>query len=85
MRKAIHRSYCSVVTAAALAFFSAGPAQSQTAPFIAKAEQAYMVDAETGTVLLSQNENQPFSTCIARQADDGGGGAGCAVQGSGDA
>lgn len=60
MRKAIHRSYCSVVTAAALAFFSAGPAQSQTAPFIAKAEQAYMVDAETGTVLLSQNENQPF-------------------------
>ncbi|XOK12588.1 D-alanyl-D-alanine carboxypeptidase family protein [Agrobacterium tumefaciens] len=60
MRKAIHRSYCSVVTAAALAFFSAGPAQSQTAPFIAKAEQAYMIDAETGTVLLSQNENQPF-------------------------
>lgn len=60
MRKAIHRSYCSVVTAAALAFFGAGPAQSQTAPFIAKAEQAYMVDAETGTVLLSQNENQPF-------------------------
>ncbi len=60
MRKAIHRSYCSVVTAAALAFFSAGPAQSQTAPFIAKAEQAYMIDAETGTVLLSQNESQPF-------------------------
>ncbi|MFK0208236.1 D-alanyl-D-alanine carboxypeptidase family protein [Agrobacterium sp. NPDC090283] len=60
MRKAIHRSYCSVVTAAALAFFCAGPAQSQTAPFIAKAEQAYMIDAETGTVLLSQNENQPF-------------------------
>ncbi|AYM05329.1 D-alanyl-D-alanine carboxypeptidase family protein [Agrobacterium radiobacter] len=60
MRKAIHRSYCSVVTAAVLASFSAGPAQSQTAPFIAKAEQAYMIDAETGTVLLSQNENQPF-------------------------
>ncbi|WP_425902727.1 D-alanyl-D-alanine carboxypeptidase family protein [Agrobacterium radiobacter] len=60
MRKAIHRSYCSVVTAAVLASFSAGPAQSQTAPFIAKAEQAYMIDAETGTVLLSQNESQPF-------------------------
>jgi D-alanyl-D-alanine carboxypeptidase (penicillin-binding protein 5/6) len=60
MRKAIHRSYRSVVAAAAFAFFSAGPAQSQTGPFIAKAEQAYMIDAETGTVLLSQNENQPF-------------------------
>ncbi|MBG0507494.1 D-alanyl-D-alanine carboxypeptidase [Agrobacterium sp. MOPV5] len=60
MRKAIHRSYCSVVAAAAFAFFSAGPVQSQTGPFIAKAEQAYMIDAETGTVLLSQNENQPF-------------------------
>ncbi|MGG2477688.1 D-alanyl-D-alanine carboxypeptidase family protein, partial [Rhizobium sp. BR5] len=30
------------------------------APFIAKAEQAYMIDAETGTVLLSQNEDQSF-------------------------
>ncbi|UXS39297.1 D-alanyl-D-alanine carboxypeptidase [Agrobacterium tumefaciens] len=60
MRKAIHRSYRSVVAAAAFAFFSAGPVQSQTGPFIAKAEQAYMIDAETGTVLLSQNENQPF-------------------------
>jgi D-alanyl-D-alanine carboxypeptidase (penicillin-binding protein 5/6) len=60
MCKAIHRSYRSVVAAAALAFLSAGPAQSQTAPFIAKAEQAYMIDAETGTVLLSQNESQPF-------------------------
>ncbi|MND52159.1 D-alanyl-D-alanine carboxypeptidase family protein [Agrobacterium tumefaciens] len=60
MRKAIHRSYRSVVAAAAFAFFSAGTAQSQTAPFIAKAEQAYMIDAETGTVLLSQNEDQPF-------------------------
>ncbi|CUX20458.1 putative Serine-type D-Ala-D-Ala carboxypeptidase [Agrobacterium deltaense Zutra 3/1] len=60
MRKAIHRSYCSVVAAAAFAFFIAGPVQSQTGPFIAKAEQAYMIDAETGTVLLSQNENQPF-------------------------
>ncbi|EMS95892.1 penicillin binding protein [Agrobacterium tumefaciens str. Cherry 2E-2-2] len=60
MRKAIHRSYCSVAAAAAFAFFNAGPVQSQTGPFIAKAEQAYMIDAETGTVLLSQNENQPF-------------------------
>ncbi|MGP4726357.1 D-alanyl-D-alanine carboxypeptidase family protein [Agrobacterium deltaense] len=60
MRKAIHRSYCSVAVAAAFVFFSAGPVQSQTGPFIAKAEQAYMIDAETGTVLLSQNENQPF-------------------------
>lgn len=60
MRKAIHRSYRSVAVAAAFAFFSAGPVQSQTGPFIAKAEQAYMIDAETGTVLLSQNENQPF-------------------------
>ncbi|MCZ7865932.1 D-alanyl-D-alanine carboxypeptidase family protein [Agrobacterium salinitolerans] len=60
MRKAIHRSYCSLLAAAAFALFSAGPAQSQTGPFIAKAEQAYMIDAETGTVLLSQNEDQPF-------------------------
>ena len=60
MRKAIHRSYRSVAVAAAFAFFSAGTVQSQTGPFIAKAEQAYMIDAETGTVLLSQNENQPF-------------------------
>lgn len=61
MRKAIYRSYCSVVAAAVLAFFGAGnTAQSQTAPFIAKAQQAYMIDAETGTVLLSQNENQSF-------------------------
>ncbi|MBP8940302.1 MAG: D-alanyl-D-alanine carboxypeptidase, partial [Agrobacterium sp.] len=60
MRKAIYRSYCSVVVAAGLAFLSADAAQSQTAPFIAKAEQAYMIDAETGTVLLSQNEDQSF-------------------------
>ncbi|MBS0258400.1 MAG: D-alanyl-D-alanine carboxypeptidase [Proteobacteria bacterium] len=60
MRKAIHRSYRSVAVAAAFAFFSAGTVQSQTGPFIAKAEQAYMIDADTGTVLLSQNENQPF-------------------------
>ncbi|WP_332302252.1 D-alanyl-D-alanine carboxypeptidase family protein [Rhizobium sp. GR12] len=60
MRKTIHRSLCSVAAAAVFAFFGNGPAQSQTAPFIAKAEQAYMIDAETGTVLLSQNENQSF-------------------------
>ncbi|MFF2320438.1 D-alanyl-D-alanine carboxypeptidase family protein [Agrobacterium sp. NPDC058088] len=60
MRKAIYRSYRSVIVAAAFAFFSAGTAQSQTGPFIAKAEQAYMIDAETGTVLLSQNEDQSF-------------------------
>ncbi|MFK3779284.1 D-alanyl-D-alanine carboxypeptidase family protein [Agrobacterium sp. NPDC089420] len=60
MRRAIHRSYRFVIAAAALAFLNAATAQSQTAPFIAKAEQAYMIDAETGTVLLSQNEDQPF-------------------------
>lgn len=60
MRKAIYRSYRSVIVAAAFAFVSAGTAQSQTGPFIAKAEQAYMIDAETGTVLLSQNEDQSF-------------------------
>ncbi|MES5044525.1 D-alanyl-D-alanine carboxypeptidase family protein [Rhizobium nepotum] len=60
MRKAIHRSFCSVAAAAVFALFGNGSAQSQTAPFIAKAEQAYMIDAETGTVLLSQNENQSF-------------------------
>lgn len=60
MRKAIHRSIISLAGAAAFAFLGGNPAQSQTAPFIAKAEQAYMIDAETGTVLLSQNENQSF-------------------------
>ena len=60
MRKAIHRSFLPVAVAAAFALFGGNPAQSQTAPFIAKAEQAYMIDAETGTVLLSQNENQSF-------------------------
>ncbi len=62
MHKAIHRSFLPVAAALAFAFFGNGPAkaQTQTAPFIAKAEQAYMIDAETGTVLLSQNENQSF-------------------------
>lgn len=60
MRKTFHRSYLSAVAAVAFAFLSAGAAQSQTAPFIAKAEQAYMIDAETGTVLLAQNEDQSF-------------------------
>jgi len=35
-------------------------ANGQTAPVVTKAQQAYMIDAETGTVLLSVNENTPF-------------------------
>ncbi len=35
-------------------------AQAQTAGFTTKAKQAYMVEAKTGTVLLSVNENQSF-------------------------
>jgi len=61
MRKAIYRSYRSAIAAAAFSLLNAVAAQAQTGPFIAKAEQAYMIDAETGTVLLSQNENQPFA------------------------
>lgn len=35
-------------------------AQAQSSGLVVKAQQAYMIDAETGTVLLSLNENTPF-------------------------
>lgn len=62
MRKAIYRSCCVAVAALVLGVSHpmSGAAQTPAAPFMAKAQQAYMVDAETGTVLLSQNENQSF-------------------------
>lgn len=53
-------AYCGVMAillalVAAMAF--ASPASSQL--FETKAEQAYLVEAETGTVLFAKNENQP--------------------------
>ncbi|MDZ5697714.1 D-alanyl-D-alanine carboxypeptidase family protein [Chelativorans sp. M5D2P16] len=36
------------------------PAEANAQPFETKAKQAYMIDAETGTVLLSKNPDTPF-------------------------
>lgn len=58
--KAFQRSFVRLSVVLAVAVASSTGVGAQTAPFIAKAEQAYMIDAETGTVLLAQNENQNF-------------------------
>ncbi|MDQ1198537.1 D-alanyl-D-alanine carboxypeptidase family protein [Agrobacterium sp. SORGH_AS 787] len=39
---------------------SAATASAQSGGLVVKAQQAYMIDAETGTVLLSLNETTPF-------------------------
>lgn len=58
--KAFQRSFFRLSVVLAVAVAGSTGAGAQTAPFIAKAEQAYMIDAETGTVLLTQNESQNF-------------------------
>lgn len=60
MNKTVNR-YAKIlfVTVACLASGSV-VASAQSAAFTVKAQQAYMVDAETGTVLLAQNENAVF-------------------------
>lgn len=40
--------------------FGVAAAEAQSGGLAVKAQQAYMIDAETGTVLLSLNENTPF-------------------------
>jgi D-alanyl-D-alanine carboxypeptidase (penicillin-binding protein 5/6) len=50
----------SAVSLAALALVTL-PSAAQDAAFSAKAKAAYMVDGETGTVLLSQNETAVFA------------------------
>ena len=60
MRKALYR-YATIVSVTALSLTAGWDiASAQSAAFTAKAQQAYMVDAETGTVLLAQNENAAF-------------------------
>src|SRR6218665_2853760 len=58
--KAFQRSFIRLSVVLAVAVAGGTGAGAPTAPFIAKAEQAYMIDAETGTVLLTQNESQNF-------------------------
>lgn len=60
MRETIKRYLRSAVLAAVCLNIGAVAANAQTAPVVTKAQQAYMIDAETGTVLLSVNENTPF-------------------------
>ena len=46
-----------LLTLVALCLFAAGSARAQL--FETRAEQAYLVEAETGTVLFAKNENEP--------------------------
>lgn len=60
MRKTINRYLRSVILAAGCLCAVSGPANAQSPPVVTKAQQAYMIDAETGTVLLAVNENVQF-------------------------
>ncbi len=60
MRKTI-KTYLRLIGVATLAIASSfSSANAQSAGLAVKAQQAYMIDAETGTVLLSLNENASF-------------------------
>ncbi|WP_288427081.1 D-alanyl-D-alanine carboxypeptidase family protein [uncultured Agrobacterium sp.] len=60
MRKTI-KTYLRLIGVATLAIAcSFSSANAQSAGLAVKAQQAYMIDAETGTVLLSLNENASF-------------------------
>lgn len=60
MRKPIYRHFHALVIAAACFAMAPVGASAQSATIAVKAPQAYMIDAETGTVLLAINENRAF-------------------------
>ncbi|POO57434.1 D-alanyl-D-alanine carboxypeptidase family protein [Agrobacterium rosae] len=60
MRKPIYRHLRALFVAAACVAAVTSGAFGQSASIAVKAQQAYMIDAETGTVLLAINENTPF-------------------------
>lgn len=60
MRKIIHQYFRTAIFAAGFLCAGMGAAKAQSAPVAIKAQQAYMIDAETGTVLLALNENVQF-------------------------
>ncbi len=60
MRTLILRHFSALLIAAVCIHTGAGAASAQ-ATITVKAQQAYMVDAETGTVLLAIDENKPFA------------------------
>ncbi|SCX34797.1 D-alanyl-D-alanine carboxypeptidase family protein [Agrobacterium rosae] len=60
MRKPIYRHLRALFVAVACIAAAASGAFAQSASIAVKAQQAYMIDAETGTVLLAINENTPF-------------------------
>ncbi|WP_421361338.1 D-alanyl-D-alanine carboxypeptidase family protein [Agrobacterium rosae] len=60
MRKPIYRHLRALFVAAACVAAVTTGAFAQSASIAVKAQQAYMIDAETGTVLLAINENTPF-------------------------
>ena len=68
----------SFIIALAMIFSSAGlgaaQAQPQSQLFETKAKQAFMIDAETGTILFSKDAGQADPAGLARQADDDGSG-----------
>lgn len=62
MRELLNRSIRAALVAASLLGASASGAYAQASNSLAlKAQQAYMIDAETGTVLLAINENEQFA------------------------
>lgn len=60
MRKTINRHFRLFGMAALCFAMGASFVSAQSASLTVKAQQAYMIDAETGTVLLSINENTQF-------------------------
>lgn len=60
MRRATVHSFCLLAVLVAGAVLEPMVAHAQTAAFTVKARQAYVIDGETGTVLLSQNEEEVF-------------------------
>ncbi|KXG86607.1 D-alanyl-D-alanine carboxypeptidase family protein [Agrobacterium bohemicum] len=60
MCKPTYRHLCTLVIAAACLAAAPAIALAQSATIAIKAQQAYMIDAETGTVLLATNENTAF-------------------------
>ncbi|NTE86342.1 D-alanyl-D-alanine carboxypeptidase family protein [Agrobacterium rubi] len=61
MRDIFNRYIRTLFVSAALFGASACTVQAQSGSLAVKAQQAYMIDAETGTVLLAINENTQFA------------------------
>lgn len=60
MRRTTVYSFCLLAIVVAGSICEPLIAHAQTAAFTVKARQAYVIDGETGTVLLSQNEEEVF-------------------------